>query len=162
MRNQSASSRIRSLARNAEHLVPSSRAEQAILGHFLGALYGLAKANALRVRDRSGDALPTGYAAELRRVARSIGDGRSLNDVSWLADFYLNSALYRLAAVGERLPKYAGHNRRLVKDVSEDVNQMKHRVEGLLGGRRVGLNRALAAAERVSRALHAEFSLRGV
>ena len=131
-------SQLRTLALKAESLRPSNRVELALLGHFLGAVYALDKARALRVQDRTGNALPSGYREELRRVARAISKRRSLNQIPWLGDFYLNSALYRLSAVAERLPKHVGQDRRLIKDVTEDVNKMKHETEGLLAGRSVG------------------------
>lgn len=153
MRKTKSSDRLQKLARAAACLSPTSRADQAILGHYLGALHGLTKAEALHVRDRSGDALPAEYSDELRRVALAIGRGRAPRDVAWLGDFYLNSALYRLASVSERLAKHAGQDRRLVKDVSEEVNRMKHRIEGVLAGRSVGFERTISAAEKVGRVL---------
>lgn len=150
---QKPADRIQSLARSAGKLSAVNRADQAILGHFLGALHGLRRAEALHVRDRSGDALPPTYSDELRRVARAIGRGGVPRDLEWLGDFYLNSALYRLASVAERSAKRAGQDRRLVKDVSEEVNRMKHGVEGVLAGRSVGFDRAVSAAEKVYKIL---------
>ena len=72
----------------------------------------------------------------------------------------INSALYRLSAIAERLTKYADQDGRLIeiKDVVDDVNKMKHEVEGRLIDRSVGLDMAVAAAERIARVLEAELT----
>ena len=55
-----------------------------------------------------------------------------------------------MASLAERLAKHCGQERRLIKDVSDEVNQMKHAITGRLIRRSVRLPRAIAAAEKVA------------
>jgi hypothetical protein len=140
--------RVRRLAKECQQLKPSNVEEKALVGHFLGALYALEKAHDLGVQDRSGAKLPANYVDELQRLARSIARGSTVPK-PWLADFYLNNAVYRLAALDDRLATYleaakvpeASH-------VARDTNFMKHKPAGILAGRRASFRDALSAAEK--------------
>lgn len=144
---------LRILAGRTELLRPQTRAEQALVGHWVGALYALVRAQGLTFRDQSGDATPVDYLAQLRRVTHCVSREKVPRDTAWLAGFYLNSALFRLAALGERIAKYAGQDRRLAKDVGVEVNRLKHDVSGVMAGRSIGLTRAVRAAWKVLRGL---------
>ena len=148
---------LRELARQAEELEATNLQELALLGHFLGAVYSLDRAYTLRVEDREREVSLDAYSDELRRVAQAIGKRASLGEIPWLSDYYLNSALYRLSAVAERLSKYGDQDRRFIgiKDLVDDVDRMKHDVEGRLTDRSVRFNEALGAARKVVEALTA-------
>ena len=121
-----------------------------MLGHFVGAVYALTQAESVRAPDRDDDTLVREYPAELRRISAALARGNRRPPAYWVAEFYVNSGLYRLASLAERLAKYRGQDRRLIKDVSNDVNQMKHEITGRLVRRSVRLPRAVAAASRVA------------
>jgi len=120
------------------------------MGHFVGAVYALTQAAALQTPDRDDEALLREYPGELRRISAALARGRRRPPAQWVAEFYLNSGLYRLASLAERLAKHCGQERRLIKDVSDEVNQMKHAITGRLIRRSVRLPRAIAAAEKVA------------
>ena len=117
---------LRNLAARARDLRPRNVEEIALVGHFVGAVYALTHAEAVHAPDRDDDALVREYPAELRRISAALARGSRRPPAFWVAEFYLNSGLYRLASLAERLAKYRGQDRRLIKDVSDDVNQMKH------------------------------------
>jgi len=120
------------------------------VGHFVGALYALTQAVALHTPDRDDDALRRVYPNELRRISAAMARGKRRPPAQWVAEFYLNSGLYRLASLAEWLARHCGQERRLIKDVSDDVNQMKHAITGRLIRRAVRLPRAIAAAEKIA------------
>ncbi len=155
MNNALIRSQLRTLAARAGDLRPRNPAEIALLGHLLGAVYALTQAESVRAPERSNDMLLREYPAELRRVSSALARDKPRPQSSWVADFQLNSALYRLASLAERLPKHMGQDRRLIKDVSNDVNQMKHDVPGRLVPRAVvcgeGLRPRPASCQRLNR-----------
>ncbi len=67
--------------------------------------YALARAMILRFADRTGSALPASYPAELSGILADIGHGQLPQDGQWLAGFYFNSGLQRLAALYHRALK---------------------------------------------------------
>lgn len=145
--------RVRQLAGSVALLRPRSQEHEALVGHFLGMLYSLIEAFKLGYVDRTGAMVPREYSNELSRVARSLQQGKAPRDRQWVAGFYFNSALYRAGALAERVGKAAGQNRRLVKDVSDEVKRLKHDVEGVLLGRTVAPGRLVEASKRIGEAL---------
>lgn len=157
--------RLRRLARSVAVIPAAGVAEQALLGHLLGAIYALDKSDALGIAEpRSSDRWET-YPDELQQVAQALACGERPPD-TWLADAYLNSAIYRLAALDDRIAKYrwwkvlralaeqpAKHDDwklfRLpeAKKLYEDANSMKHGVSGVLKGRKAKFDDAVALAE---------------
>jgi len=153
MTSREGAEQIRQLAGTIGLLRPTDRAQQALVGHFLGVLHALIEAFKLGFVDRTGPAAPREYSNELSRIARCLVRGSVPNDRQWVAGFCFNSALYRLASLAERVGKHAGQDRRLAKDVSEEANRLKHDVEGLLSGRQIRPLRLVAASKKVGRAL---------
>ncbi len=140
-----------------------------LLRHFIGALYSLERAETLGVKDRSGRSLPETYGAELQGVARALAVGTGVTEGGWLAGYYLNSAMYRVAALVDRLakllhPDVAKPKTRSArafpeaKDLIDDVDKMKHNVAGILDGRKVTFDEALASAEGVGAVLYTVLS----
>ena len=131
--------------------------EMGIYGLLVGALYGLSKAVELGYVDRTGTSLPVDYSGELRRVAQGLVTSDEVNDRGWLAGFYFNSALTRLAPICERLGKYAGKREDLIPSIREEVNRLKHDTNGVLCGRTVGLSDAVDAASMLVTAVSIVF-----
>ena len=133
------------------------------IGYLLGAAYSLIEAQ--RLCYLYGDIVDADYSKELRAVAVALADGKASalvigrrkfaegSDMSlpgiWLAGFYFNSALHRLAAAAERLGMHPTKGdvaeSPLIAKVRDDVNRLKHRMldqpdqesKGLLPGRSV-------------------------
>lgn len=128
--------------------------ELALIGTLLGALYALQRAVSLEFVDRTGDALPHDYAIELSRVASQINKTEPIQENQWLAGFYLNSAIHRLAALNERLTKYIfGCRVDVCTELRKENNQFKHEIYGLISGRKVGIKQAVSAASKLSNAV---------
>jgi hypothetical protein len=133
------------------------------IGYLIGAAYALLQAH--RLGYLYGDINDRAYANELRAVANALAEGQSATLVSgqralgersdlslpgsWLAGFYFNSALHRLAAAAERLGIGGKRGKiaepPLITQVRREVNRLKHCMSdeprqesrGLLPGRRV-------------------------
>jgi hypothetical protein len=100
--------------------------EQALYGFAVGAAYSLAQAVRLGYR---GEGPADGYAAEVRAAADAISKGEPPTAGAWLAGYYFNSSLQRLAAAAERIGKYTSGRKWVPsRAVRDDVNQMKHGV----------------------------------
>jgi hypothetical protein len=54
-------------------------------------------------------------------------------DASWLAGFYLDSALMRLAALNERIDTYLGKKHDTAQQIRRLVNEIKHEVDAGIG-----------------------------
>lgn len=68
---------------------------------------------------------------------------------TWLAGFYFNDALMRLAALNDRLDKYARSKRDLAPTVRRVVNDLKHDIDPHLGeGLDIGFNEVVESACR--------------
>src|SRR5262245_47140381 len=113
------------------------------VGYLLGAAYALLRASELkhratRIRDDT-------YANTLRQISRRLQRNPSALNTSrasrpWLARFYFNSALHRIAAAAARLgihPEGRFKNRESASlaRVRKDVNKLKHG-RGVLRGRK--------------------------
>src|SRR5688500_13057426 len=76
------------------------------LDNLLGALHGLARAVEEGFVDRPG-AFESAYRAFLAHYALNVGLDRPRREL-WLAGFYFNSSLHRLAAAYDRITKMLG------------------------------------------------------
>jgi hypothetical protein len=140
----------------------------ALVGLYLGALHGLVRAAELGFRDRTQAPSPA-YARTLGRMLRRLGHGKAALQGQWLAGFYFNDAMFRLAALYERgLKAVVGSKGRedipCLRQIAEakglmnsaefsaldavrrDVNALKHRDGLVLTGRTVPFDTAVAAA----------------
>ncbi len=146
MEEDSTQLQVRLQAMRLAKLEAPGQDEQALLGFAVGAAYALDKAVSLGYADPTGPAVPD-YRQELRAVARAIALEEPPDRGSWLAAFYFNAALQRLAALPERIKKYSP-NRELISapEVCDDANSMKHDIDRLLReGRRASLADAMDA-----------------
>ena len=161
--------RLHDFANRLSDLLRNLRDEDAItdtLDYVLGALYGLDRAHELGFRDRT---MPHGdnYRPHLANYAIGISRNETLNTF-WMAGFYFNSAIQRIAAAFDRIPRMLGVKvvkRESTQDrmkkiaapasfanwlnVHKEVNRLKHPSEGLAAGRKVTMDRALAAFEEL-------------
>jgi hypothetical protein len=100
---------LRALAKRIGGLMASKRDddERHSLDYLLGALFALRQANALDFQDRA-TACPVPYWPGVISYAQATGDDPgSAPDRSWLAGFFFNSALGRIAACLDRLATIA-------------------------------------------------------
>lgn len=169
MSNKGLQNRIKGAAAAIGQIGSEENSIAGVLGYLLGAAYGLLRASELGFQE--GTVRHPDYVNELEGVARALQDGTSLAEVSgfrvtdgaeasmtgiWLAGFYFNSALHRIAAGADRMD--ALQRRRgqdldpsvpdCVQRTYEEVNKLKHsKTGGLVPGRRIVLSDAVEALE---------------
>lgn len=140
--------------------LPNHEAITDVFDYLVGAQYGLMKAVEIGFVDRTG-AWHRTYRPHLSQYVESISTQGSVND-RWLAGFYFNSGIQRIAACFDRIPKLlaaTGANARArMKNVNggkyaawdkvyEEINAFKHEVTGKARGRTVSLMEAVQAFE---------------
>jgi len=138
--------------------LPSDNAITDVLDYVIGALYGLMRAIDMGFVDR-----PAGWHSMYRtNIAKYVGRvlrGDRIND-RWVAGFYFNSAIQRIAACFDRIPKLlqakgngararmgAANSGTYTKwgEVYEEINGYKHDPSGRAAGRSVTLEDAITA-----------------
>jgi hypothetical protein len=132
------------------------------LDDLLGAVYALIFA---REEGFKGKAGASEFSVALDR-AKDVVNGQIFADGNWMAGFHFNSAMFRISAVFDRLPKavacchltatktYQHKTRQPWKKkdahaIREQVNVLKHSAGGLYKGRRANLKIALSAVEEL-------------
>lgn len=169
MKLDEAARELRSLAGASAGLKARNQAGAGIKGMYLGALYGLYRATELQFRNRTGSSVSRTYRTQLTLAFRRLAAGAPAVSGDWLAGFYFNDSLFRLAAFYERGLRIAtgasgrpdvpclralAVAKRLMSatdflaldQVRRDVNDLKHRDGLVLKGRSVDLNVAVNAA----------------
>ncbi len=176
--------KLKALAQRLETFMKPARgeSERDPLDYLLGALHGLFQAKRLGFKDRdhalddargrSPQGVPYWKYAALTRV-RFMAEGRLRVDGAWVAGFYFNSALVRLAAVFDRTVRLKATRKGLdrrgrgsrppsvydllralglglftkgeLAKVYQEVNPLKHKPEGLAEGRHVTMADATIA-----------------
>ena len=111
---------------------PTTAAQVSLLGFMVGALHALDRAAQLAYDDARGMPDLDRSAREFRLAGRAVARGRARSN-QWLAGFYLDSALMRLAAVNTRLNKLLGTEDDRLHDVRQIVNSLKHDVDAHIG-----------------------------
>lgn len=130
----------------------------------LGAIYALKRASELRYIDRQG-ALGQWYYNKVQELAMKASQGDEIKDSPWVAGFYFNSALLRIAAAYHQVLKLitvknetvaklresiADKNKRMNLDsVHDEVNKIKHNITGVGPIRSVKMDQAVAAIEEL-------------
>jgi hypothetical protein len=112
----------------ASRLKPRDVNETALVSFLVGACYALSRAAQLNYVDETGRMRALEYAARVRGVAAQIANGTPLlSDPNWLASFYFNAALQRMAALNERIGShFDGGKSDRAPAVRRDVNALKH------------------------------------
>lgn len=156
------------LQEQAKHLkrllvdLPDHDAITDVFDYIVGAQYGLAKAIEIGFVDRVGTWHST-YRPHLPRYVEHIAAQESVNEL-WLAGFYFNSGIQRLAACFDRVPRLLQASGQYARDrmknvnngsygawekVYDEVNAFKHAVTGRAAGRTVTLEDAVQALEEM-------------
>jgi len=143
---------LKDLAQRTGVLVQELPQYRAILDVAAGAVFALFRANALGYKHRDGQ-LSDKYLQNLVTRLQKMGRGQLPQKHGWLAGFYFNSAIQRIAAAGEQLAGILGRLDRQAKRKGEEantanislaldqiraeVNRFKHDETGLEKGREV-------------------------
>jgi hypothetical protein len=133
----------------------------AALDELLGAVYALVSAVE---KDFKGKLGPSEFQPVLTR-AQHLANGQVRKDGNWMAGFHFNSAMFRISAVLDRLPKalggHAGATNRYQKktgkpwqnkeahEIRQEVNRLKHKASGVFGKRRSALAAAIIAVDQL-------------
>ena len=96
-----------------------------------GALHGLLRASELGYTDARSRPAPAGMASEFGDTLAALANGAEPPQM-WLAGFFFNSAIMRLAALNERLPE----SRDVAAAIRRSVNLLKHRADAHISGQR--------------------------
>jgi hypothetical protein len=109
-------------------LDPRTNDHLALVAFMAGALHSLTRAIQCRFDDARmtpdlNEALSE-LSGVLARVIRSAAPPRA-----WLSGYYIDSAMMRIAALGERLGKHLGVAHPLSSKIPDVVNSMKHDVD---------------------------------
>ena len=123
---------ISKLAGRLVDIRPVTAAQVSLLGFMVGALHALDRAAQLNYDDARGKPDRDRSASEFRLAVRAVARGGARSN-QWLAGFYLDSALMRLAALNTRLNKLLGTNDDRVRDVRQIANSLKHDVDAHVG-----------------------------
>jgi hypothetical protein len=86
--------------------LPDHAAITDTLDYALGALFGLAQADRIGFKDRSAEFVSV-YRPNLANYALQVTGDRPVNSL-WLAGFYFNSGIQRLASAFDRIPRMLG------------------------------------------------------
>jgi hypothetical protein len=144
---------LSSLAKRLESLIPRNDDEIALVGFLVGAIHSLREATQISDKGYSDEHLDPTYSKILMKEINTLAKGNDVSDSIWLAGYFFNSGLYRISALNERIDKYLGTQADLATDVRREINRFKHDVEGVLGGRKVTMDDALAGLEKLVQSL---------
>ncbi len=156
--------RLRNVAARVAALMESVPRLQDELDYAVGAIYALFRAEELEYKDRDYPLPPAYQKAPLTR-AKDMSEGKVRKEGAWVAGFYFNYALVRIAADYHRVLKVLtgkdDHAKSLAKrlapgfvhthldKVHDEVNALKHRPDGLAAGRKVKFEEAVQALEEL-------------
>lgn len=144
--------KLRDLARVLADAPLPNDAALSIGGLIVGAAYSLAKAVQLDYRNIPGGNRTADYRKQLVDVAAAVASGQVVPPEQWLAGYYFNNALIRLAVAQELVGKRATARSRR-PSIRDEVNIFKHEVEGLwVRGRTVDIGGALRELDNVVKA----------
>ena len=144
---------LAAIANRLNGLAPANDEELALVGFAVGAIYSLQEATRISEDGYSDEHLDPEYPQTLMTQIASLSAGEEIADSPWLSGYFFNSGLYRIAALNERVDKYIGSRSDLAGDVHHEVNRLKHRVEGVIGGRNVGISEAQEGLEKLVESL---------
>ena len=123
--------RIKAISDRASKIRPVTNAEIASTNLLAGAIYSLQQAAKLDYDDSRANPDPEVSTQEFRHSVIKMSQGE-IPDVAWLAGYYLNSALLRLAPLNERINKHS-QTEYDITDVRRLVNKIKHEPEAQMG-----------------------------
>src|SRR5262245_43157570 len=123
--------RLHEIAQRISKVHPVEDAEIAFVNLMAGAIYALHQAAKLDYDDNRANPNPDVSKQEFRRSVINISQGLSPED-AWLAGFYLNSALLRMAPLNERINKQT-RTKHDITDIHRLVNKIKHEPSAQMG-----------------------------
>jgi hypothetical protein len=124
---------VRRLASKLATISASDESLLGVRGLIVGAAYSLAKALELGYEDLTGRKRPPGYGDTVLAACALVATGETPNRGSWLANYYYNNAIIRLAVARERLRTHKPPRPGRRASIREEVNIFKHEFAGLLG-----------------------------
>jgi hypothetical protein len=123
--------RLQEVAQRISTVHPVENAEIACVNLIAGALYALHQAATLDYDDNRANSNPDVSKQEFRRAVIKISRGLLPED-AWVAGFYFNSALLRMAPLNERLNKQTQTTHDITA-IRQLVNKIKHEPEAQMG-----------------------------
>jgi hypothetical protein len=123
--------RLQEIAQRISKVHPAEDAEVAFVNLIAGAIYALHQAAKLDYDDNRANPNPDVSKQEFRRSVINISQGLLPED-AWLAGFYLNSALLRMAPLNERINKQT-HTTYNITNIRRLVNKIKHEPDAQMG-----------------------------
>jgi len=149
--------------------LPDREAITDVFDYLAGAIYSLKKCEDFKFWSRSGQRL-TNYKKKVCQYLAEIPQGKAPNQY-WISGYFFNSAMLRIAACYDRVPKLIlkkgklkgkenahllmasvfGNGSRYAKwtAVYQEVNSLKHDASGLASGRHVAKDDVMAALTEV-------------
>lgn len=159
---------LKELARRVAVLTKELPQYRAILDVIAGAIFAAFRATELEYKHRDLE-LSDKYLQNLTMRLERMADGRLPKKHGWLAGFYFNSAIQRIAAAGEQLAGIlkrlerqakrqgketeASNNLPALDEIREEVNRFKHDETGLERGRRITPSSAVKALSEIVQTL---------
>jgi hypothetical protein len=158
---------LKQLAQRTAVLTRELPQYRAILDVIAGAIFAIFRARELEYKHRDGQ-LSDKYLQNLIGRLERMAEGRLPQKHGWLAGFYFNSAIQRIAAAGEQL---AGILKRLdrakerrevleifnalpaLDQIRTEVNRFKHDETGLERGRDIPPSSAVTALSEIVKTL---------
>jgi len=123
---------VQSLARRVASLRPRGADQLALVAFMAGALHSLTRAIQFRFDDARMTPEMARVQAELVEVLDRIVVSKE-PPRPWLSGYYIDSAMMRIAALGDRLGERFGPRRPLAPSVPDAVNSMKHDLDAGIG-----------------------------
>jgi hypothetical protein len=123
--------RLQVISERASKIRPVTNAEIASMNLLVGVIYSLQQAAKLDYDDNRANPDPRISTQEFRHSVIKMSQGVT-PDVAWLAGYYLNSAILRLAPLNERINKHS-HTEYDITDVRRLNNKIKHEPEAQMG-----------------------------
>lgn len=122
---------LQEIARRVSKMNAVDNTEIALVNLMAGALYALHRTAKLDFDDSRVNPNPETSKHEFRHTASNISNGLTPAD-GWLAGFYLNSALLRMALINER---FNAHTRTQydMTNLRRLVNKIKHQPDAQIG-----------------------------
>jgi hypothetical protein len=159
---------LKQLAQRTAVLTRELPQYRAILDVIAGAIFAIFRARELEYKHRDGQ-LSDKYLQNLIGRLERMAEGRLPQKHGWLAGFYFNSAIQRIAAAGEQLAGILKRLDRRAKERGEvleisnalpaldqirtEVNRFKHDETGLERGRDIAPSSAVTALSEIVKTL---------
>ena len=131
MPREDAQNQLQAIAHRVGKIRPEGNAEIALANLMTGALYALYEAAKLNYDDKRANPNPEVSKQEFQQSAVNISKGTLTHD-EWLAGFYLNSALLRMAPLNERINRHT-QTEHDIPELRRLVNKIKHEPDAQMG-----------------------------